>query len=188
MKILKEMINQNQTLEEKFLSDLRGSRDSKLFIYWNLFSILHLGDPDFLDHMIEEYKQSQQSPVDNWWFTNFHKALRQCDYFSDSLCLSESSITDADAKRMGQILTLRSRIRREKDIEGIDISDPEYIKLGEELRILRTKQNSHERTSIAGHLDSILYECISNGNDELFDFMREFLKENVELDKVEPTS
>jgi hypothetical protein len=89
---------------------------------------------------------------------------------------------------MGQILFLRSRIRRENNMEDTDITDPEYIKLGEELRILRTKQNSHERTSIAGHLDSILYECISGGEDELFDFMREFLKANVGFDQMEPNA
>jgi hypothetical protein len=179
------MENKRSTLEEKFLSDLRGSKDQKLFIYWNLFSILHLGDPDFLEHIVDEYRRA---PEDSWWFINFHKALRQCDYFSNSLCLSESSITDDEAKRMGQILFLRSRIRRENNMEDTDITDPEYIKLGEELRILRTKQNSHERTSIAGHLDSILYECISGGEDELFDFMREFLKANVGFDQMEPNA
>lgn len=187
--MLEEMIN--QTTEEKFIDELRkkSDREPKLFIYWNLFSILHLGDPDFLEHIVDEYKQS---PEDNWWFINFHKALRQCDYFSDSLCLSKSGITNDEARRINQILTLRSRIRsrirRENDTDEINVTDPEYIKLGEELRILKTKQHTHERTSIAGHLDSILHECISNGNDELFNFMREFLKENVELDKVKPTS
>lgn len=178
------MENNQPTTEEKFLSDLRGSKNEKLFIYWNLFSILHLGDPDFLEHIIDEYKQS---PEDSWWFINFHKALRQCDYFSDSLCLSESKITSEEAKRMNQVLFLRSRIRRASDINEVDVDNPEYIKLGDELKILRTKQNSHERTSIAGHLDSILYECISNGNDELFDFMREFL-ENVKLGQEETIS
>jgi hypothetical protein len=79
-------------------------------------------------------------------------------------------------------------LRRANDINEVDVDNPEYIKLGEELKILRTKQNSHERTSIAGHLDSILYECISNGNDELFDFMSEFLKENVKLGQQETIS
>jgi len=177
----------NQTIEEKFIDSLRkkSDRDPKLFIYWNLFSILHLGDPDFLEHIIDEYKQA---PEDSWWFINFHRALRQCDYFSDSLCLSESKMSKDEAKRMNQVLILRSRIRRANDINEVDADNPEYIKLGEELKILRTKQNSHERTSIAGHLDSILYECISNGNDELFDFMSEFLKENVKLGQQETIS
>lgn len=182
------MENNQPTTEEKFLSDLRGSKNEKLFIYWNLFSILHLGDPDFLEHIIDEYKQSSE---DSWWFINFHKALRQCDYFSNSLCLAESKITKEETQRLNSVLLQRSRIRREYQKNGInesEIENEEYINLGLELRSLKIKQNSHERTSIAGHLDSILYECISNGNDELFDFMSEFLKENVKLGQQETIS
>ena len=180
-----EMIN--QTIEEKFIDELRkkSDRNPKLFIYWNLFSILHLGDSDFLEHIVDEYKQA---PEDSWWFINFHKALRQCDYFSDSLCLAESKITKEETQRVNAVLLHRSRIRREYEKNGInesEIKNDEYINLGLELRSLRTKQNSYERTSISGHLDSILYECVRNGNDELFNFMGDFLKENVEFDKVE---
>jgi len=185
MKILKEMINQKQTLEEKFLSDLRGSRDPKLFIYWNLFSILHLGDPKFLDYMVEEYKKE---PSEGWWFLGFHKALRQCDYFSSSLCLSESKISPDESKRLNAVLLQRSRIRGEHNKNGInesEILNEEYIQLGLELKSLKSKQNIHERTSISGHLDSILYECISNGGDELFNFMSDFLKMNIQLETEE---
>ncbi len=89
---------------------------------------------------------------------------------------------------MNAVLLHRSRIRREYEKNGInesEIKNDEYINLGLELRSLRTKQNSYERTSISGHLDSILYECVRNGNDELFNFMGDFLKTNIELEKTE---
>lgn len=179
------MENNSPTTEEKFLSDLRGSKNEKLFIYWNLFSILHLGDPDFLEQIVTEYKRA---PEDSWWFIYFRKALRQCDYFSNSLCLAESKITKEETQRLNTVLLQRSRIRREYEKNGInesEIRNDEYINLGLELRALKLKQSSYERTSIAGHLDSILYECISNGKDELFDFMSGFLRENVELAQEE---
>jgi hypothetical protein len=179
------MENVIPTIEEKFLSELRKSKNEKLFLYWNIFSILHLGDPDFLEHIIYEYKRA---PEDSWWFINFHKALRQCDYFSNSLCLAESKITKEETQRLNSVLLQRSRIRREYEKNGInesEIENEEYINLGLELRSLKTKQISYERTSIAGHLDSILYECIRNSKDELFRYMEEFLKENVELDQEE---
>lgn len=178
------MDNQNQTIEERFLDSLRKGSDKepKLFIYWNLFSILHLGDPYFLGHIVDEYKQF---PEDSWWFINFHKAIRQCDYFSDSLCFSESTITMEQSKRMNTILGLRSRIRREMNLDDSDIDDPEYLKLGDELSGLRRKSQTHRRTPISGHLDSILHQCISNGNDELFNFMRKFLSENIQLEPKE---
>jgi hypothetical protein len=178
------MENKRQTTEENFLEALRkkSNNEPNLFIYWNLFTILHFGDPDFLEHIVDEYKRF---PEDNWWFINFHKALRQCDYFSDSLCFSESLITQEESKRINTILFLRSRIRREMNLEDLDIDDPEYLKLGEELSKLRRKSQIHQRTSISGHLDSILHQCISHGKDELFNFMRSFLVENVELETEE---
>ena len=180
------MENKNQTLEEKFLDSLRKKSDKKpkLFIYWNLFSVLHLGDPDFLEYIVTEYKQA---PEDSWWFVNFHKALRQCDYFGDSLCMTNSVITDEENKRRNEILSLRAKIRRTAEFD-VESKETEYYSLGLELGVLNRKNTTYNRTSISGHLDSILYQCISNGNDELFDFMGEFLKENVEFDKVEPAS
>jgi hypothetical protein len=177
------MENKNQTLEEKFLDSLRKKSDNepKLFIYWNLFSILHLGDPDFLEYIVTEY---QQAPDDSWWFINFHKALRQCDYFSDSLCMTNSIITDEENKRKNEILSIRAKIRREADFD-VNNRETEYYSLGVELSQLNRKNTTYERTSISGHLDSILYQCIKNGNDELFNFMWKFLAKNVELEAKE---
>lgn len=177
------MENNNPTIEEIFLDALRKKSDKepKLFIYWNLFSILHLGDPDFLEHIVMEY---QQAPEDSWWFINFHRALRQCDYFSDSLCMNRSTITKDESSRRNEILLRRARIRREADFDEND-KETEYYSLGIELGQLNRKNTTYERTSISGHLDSILYQCISNGNDELFNFMREFLAKNVELEAKE---
>jgi hypothetical protein len=177
------MENKNQTLEEKFLDSLRKKSDNepKLFIYWNLFSILHLGDPDFLEYIVTEY---QQAPDDSWWFINFHKALRQCDYFSASLCMTNSIITDEENKRRNEILSIRAKIRREADFD-VNNRETEYYSLGVELSQLNRKNTTYERTSISGHLDSILYQCIKNGNDELFNFMWKFLAKNVELEAKE---
>ena len=107
------MENNSPTTEEKFLSDLRGSKNEKLFIYWTLFSILHLGDPHFLEQIVTEYKRA---PEDSWWFIYFHKALRQCDYFSNSLCLAESKINKEETQRLNTVLLQRSRIRREYEL------------------------------------------------------------------------
>ncbi len=177
------MENKTQTIEERFLDDLRKKSDKepKLFIYWNLFSILHLGDPDFLEYIVTEY---QQAPDDSWWFINFHKALRQCDYFSDSLCMTNSIITEEEDKRRNEILSIRAKIRREADFDETS-RETEYYSLGIELGQLNRKNTTYERTSISGHLDSILYQCIKNGNDELFNFMRKFLAKNVELEAKE---
>ena len=172
----------NITLEEKFLDSLRKRADDKkpkLFIYWNLFSILHLGDPNFLEHIVDEYKQA---PDDNWWFINFHKALRQCDYFSDSLCMAKPIITDEENKRRNEILSKRAKIRRELDFDE-GSKETEYYSLGSELGQLNRKHTTYNRESISGHLDSILHQCIRNGDDELFNFMGDFFKENIEIDE-----
>lgn len=177
------MENKSQTIEERFLDALRKKSDNepKLFIYWNLFSILYLGDPDFLEYIVTEY---QQAPDDSWWFINFHKALRQCDYFSDSLCMTNPIITDEENKRRNEILSTRAKIRREADFDETN-RETEYYSLGIELGQLNRKNTTYERTSISGHLDSILYQCIKNGNDELFNFMQKFLAKNVELEAKE---
>jgi hypothetical protein len=177
------MDKSNKTLEEKFLDTLRKKSDDKepkLFIYWNLFSILHLGDPNFLEYIVIEYKQA---PDDNWWFINFHKALRQCDYFSDSLCMTKSIITEGENKRRNEILSRRAKIRREADFDE-ENKETEYYSLGIELGQLNKKHTTYNRESISGHLDSILHQCIRNGNDELFNFMRDFFKENVTIDEA----
>jgi len=68
------------TLTDKFLRGLH--RGSGLHAYWNLFSLLEISDPSFLDEIVENYKIDPED-----YFRVFHKTFRQCDVFTEDFAV-----------------------------------------------------------------------------------------------------
>lgn len=165
---------ENQTIEEKFVEQLR---ESDTWIYYNLFSILLLTNPDFLQHVVEEFKNH---PDD--WFRVFHKSFRQWDVFnSDKLRIVKPAISDKEIAYRKELGTFR---RDYRNSDNFDENNEEYVKKGKALFALNYKLHTLkiaiDEGEIGGHLDSILWQTISNDSKGvLYEFMDKFLKINV---------
>jgi len=172
-------------LTEKFIKGLRGE---DLHIFYNLFFLLELSDPDFLDEIVENYKKDDED-----FFRLFHKSFRQCDIFDgDRLtAITYPKRTDENIKRRGELLKLREIYRRNYDINGKFESlknddeyenDETYINWGTELGIVSKLCStiSMDPEPIVGHLDSIFYQSIANDEkDGLYNYMFKFFKTNI---------
>lgn len=162
-----------ESVEEKFINELRKSRHVELFKFYNLFSILWLGEKNFMTKIIDLYKE-----YPNDWFAFYHKTFRQCDVFSDNLSFVKSTITDEELKELNQILLKRSKIRRELS-DNDALTDDTYNSLGVRLKELNIKRRQLEVVNtISGHLDSLMHIAINEDN-KLYDFMDEFIKKHL---------
>lgn len=171
----------NTEITEKFISGLRRNQKTDTHIYYNLFSILNLSDPDFLDYIYDEYKKDDED-----FFRVFHKTFRQCDVFSDEKisAITRVGFTDEERLRRNELSELRKYFRREDDKRTLkpDITyenDAEYKDWGYELRRIIRKGSRilMQEENITGHLDSIFYQTIANDNKgNLYEYMRTFFK------------
>ena len=164
-------------LTEKFVLGLRRNQISDTFIYYNIFSILQHTNPEFLQEPMENY---EKHPDD--WFRLFHKSIRQYDYFnSDFVGLIKRNITEEELEFRSKLQKLRREFRKSNPDEYKN--DELYISYGKKLFALNYKMNTYIRQeeNISGHLDSILYELISNGKDELYQYMNKFFKDNKQI-------
>lgn len=183
-------MNKLEILTNDFIGGLRKRPNGvDMHIYYNLFELLEMSDPNFLEEIIENYKKDNED-----FFRIFHKMFRQGDIFdSDRI----SSIiyplrTPELQKRKNEVMGLRQKYRRNYDDDGKFESlksedeyenDVTYIELGKELGVLAQKLSKISidfDNPITGHLDSIFYETISRDDkDTLYVYMRNFFDKNI---------
>jgi hypothetical protein len=173
---------------DKFIRGLRNNPDGvDMHIYYNLFSLLHISDSNFLERIYDEYKEDSED-----FFRVFHKTFRQCDVFDDSKITSITYPTRTEeVKKDRRIVSdTRMKYRRNYDDNGKfeSLKEPSeyesdefYINLGKELgRLSRLifKIEKDFDNPITGHLDSIFRETINRDlKGELYQYMAKFLKE-----------
>lgn len=90
-----------------------------------MFSILYLGNPNFLEEVAKDYKLYSDEKYDGEWFRLFHKTFRQCDIFSDDICFVNRRITEKENIERNEILSKRKKIRDKIGWEA-EIVDIEY--------------------------------------------------------------
>lgn len=165
-----------ENLTNKFVGGLRRNEISDTFIYYNMFSILQITNPDFLEEIMTNY---ETHPDD--WFRIFHKSLRQFDFFnSDRISYTrwDNQTSKEEEQERNDILNFRKQFRRTHDFDEMN---NEYTEKGKRLGVINRKRNvlvKDNDENVSGHLDSILYELISSGKDELYHYMNKFFKEN----------
>ena len=163
-------------LTNKFVQGLRSNEITDTFIYYNIFSILQNTNPNFLELPMENY---EKYPDD--WFRLFHKSMRNSDFFNgDKISFTrwENRATKVEEQEREDILNYRSKFRRTHDFDEMD---KEYLEKGKRLGEINRKRNILVRDNnenVSGHLDLILYELISSGEDELYHYMNKFFNKN----------
>jgi hypothetical protein len=189
-------------LEMNFVEGLRRREypynpNADLHIFYNLFSIYSFSYPNFLEEVIENFKQY---PDD--WFRLFHKSLRVADVFQpDRVALVTPYITDAEKNKRWELINELKKMRKENEelikpyedkynaneIKYSGLREgyykiPNYRETEMELRKLNTKMSLYrldESNRISGHLDSIFWQAISNDKGDLYEYMNKFLELNV---------
>lgn len=183
-------------LKKKFMDGLRA--DSNLHIFWNLFSILELSYPDFLDEIVRDYKEYPED-----WFCLFHKRFRQYDLIdSYRIATINPYITKEERQERINLIREMSAIKKmfnEKYPElqelyksgGLENSgvlaehEPElskYLEMKTRRGVLNQKDKLFtidENNPVAGYLDSIFWIRISEDDGSLYEYIDEFLESNL---------
>lgn len=165
--------------EHLFLEKLRehSREDQTLSVFYPIFSILMLSNPNFLKQVILDFKKKYG------WFANFHKTFRQINVFENiSLVRNVYEVDDLEMRE--NVAYRRNQIRKQYDnshpSRGSEHYE-EYKTLGIKLRMLNTIINTRVEIpsfEICVHLDMIMYDAIVNdATGSLYGFMNVFLTE-----------
>jgi hypothetical protein len=160
----------NQTpLAEFFLKILYSGSTEFHSIYRSLFKILTLKELDDILSLHrdiwsgkDEYFGADGKEV---WFTVFHKAIRQTDFFCD--VYRENIVETLTPKELKEYWFLRHKVHEEgyvKEGDAKELFNPEYRRY---LELFNKYQSRKRPVSLGGHLDSVLWNIIHLDNKEV---------------------
>ncbi len=129
----------------------RISNDSLSFLYQKLFFGFFISEEE-LENILEEYREVFLKEPDDW-FRQFHKMIRQCDFFHGHYTKTVDILTEEEIKRRNYLLDYFSK----QETLFRDNKTPE----AEELRKLNSKYRSQKEVPVGGIADVFLYELIN---------------------------
>lgn len=123
-----------------------------LATYYHIFSIL---DKSVLSKKFERIYLNWQENKEHWFY-DFHKSIRQCDFFDDCYRKSEKQLLSKEEQ--SRFETLIVKVKSEGFVkyteQGFSEEYDEYLRLSN----LKKEEKSPE--SIGGHIDMILWNLI----------------------------
>lgn len=164
-------------LRDSFLEELKHHSGSDIAeVYRHTF---HSMEAESL-----EYKLNQLKDVVKYddWFYNFHKSMRQTDFFEDVYVhYTINTQTEKDLQRMEELKKILV-MHKGKTWEGITNSERSkelgFEKELIEYQSLRRKASVVKTRSISGHMDMILWNLIHLDNTNfLKNFIERFFKQ-----------
>ena len=165
-------------ITEKFLKELREGSNEIFSISYHLFSCMsEEGLEDFLQFLKEDIKTNEN------WFYDFHKSMRQTDFFQSCFVRFEMSLLNDEEKTeyesLSKLLGVRGFLVPSEDEANENNLGEEYKRW----RILKRKHQNREEESISGHLDMIFWNLIHMDSDnEIKKFISKFFK-HLEVDE-----
>jgi len=141
-------------------------------MYHHLFSILT--DEELTDILI--YYQTVYNEDKEGWFYQFHKSIRQCDFFGNNLYSYRivSKLTEEQNKRLDEVKKIwdgqykdwkkkngNEDFAKYKEFRRL----PECVVVSEEMDKLNKIKNTKEDVRITGHLDMVLWNTIHLDKD-----------------------
>lgn len=139
-----------------FFSNLEVSKDciELCSLYNHLFSIFGKKELDTVLKMLYiNYETNSES-----WFFDFHKSLRQCDFFTN--CFNHEKETILNTEERKELENLETKVRAGGYVmyeDGSLIFTEEYRKY---IYLKELKKREQKPNSIDGHLDMILWNAI----------------------------
>lgn len=155
------------TLTEQFQKSLYENKDYNnefAVIYERLLIKLH-PEGQFerdLKYLFDEYCKGNME-----WMFEFHKSIRQNDFFNVSYIMEYNapSITEEERKERKELLQIRHDKRLElKEKYSREYFNKEFTEQSLRINELNLKFFNKEQKNIASHLDVILYSIISSDN------------------------
>lgn len=182
-----------------FFDKLRNATDSIGMCYYRLFEIQgNQSLESTFEWLYGEYVNQKNSPKEEqMWFYQFHKSIRQTDFFSGCTKTTSKSLLTPEEKM--EMITLAENINAEwqkvksvhkKTEPNLTIHEyfkrayPESHKRHQELKV---KHLNEETENIGGSLDSVLWNLIhmDNKNFLMLTMLRSFKEHDLEMEMLE---
>lgn len=146
-------------LVEEFKKALteRFSYSDISFLYQRLFFDFLIDEKDLNNVLLKYQSVFIEDPYD--WFRQFHKSVRQTDFFDGYYQKVVNMLTDTESKRYREILRLRSDWRNSDNHGEAPFTD--------ELAKLNRIMNTVEPVSVTGIADSFLYGLINLDENDM---------------------
>ena len=184
---------------EIFLKKLTNSTEDISNIYLGLFGIKATDElHDMLDWLYKEYTNQKFLPsAQQTWFYQFHKGIRQTDFFVGCTKTTRKSLLTPEEKREMHKLadginaewqkvktTLRATNPNMSLYDYFNLTDPEKHKRHQELKV---KSQNEVVVSINGDLDSVLWNiiCIDANQYLRLTMLRSFKEYDLEMEMLD---
>lgn len=156
---------------KEFKEILKSKNSDICSIYHHLFSIIPEDElKGKLEYWMSHYQEHKEE-----WFYDFHKSIRQSDFFNLTLHRYVNKLTEEQSKRRFELLKIR-RIQYKEEFEALNPDEkmenyrifnqrPDRVESLNELSKLNSIMNTEEEFRISGHLDMLLWNTIHLDND-----------------------
>lgn len=145
--------------------------------YYRLFALTDIEELETtLEVVKDEYIENTISDGD-WWFTSFHKTLRQTDFFNGFYKDVEIPLITREENKKIKSFRTKLTIKIGDGFKKDDIVRDKGGKFTDEykeiLRLSELKKHQTRKEPISGHLDMLLWELIHlDSKGVLYDIMK----------------
>jgi hypothetical protein len=144
---------------------------SLLSIYGNLFFTLDKNDLNNSLLYLKEQYENDETPTKDMWYHDFHKSIRQCDFFTNLKGYREVNKLTDEQNILRESLLKQSHLTYERwkkinpkeeydEYRKWSDTDSERVEIMKQLRPLNSLANTKEEFSLNGKFDSILWNMI----------------------------
>lgn len=166
-------------------NETKNTANPEVSVYYHLFSAM---ERDRLDTILESVssriKNQDKSELFDSWFYEFHKSMRQADFFGDTFVYwEENALGEEGEEELTKLLDVLPKHGDKGTIwEGV-VDTKESIRMGMDAELarykhLRSLQKKQNRRNVSAHLDMIMWNTIHMDKS---DILKKILEKYVNL-------
>jgi hypothetical protein len=160
-----------EDIVKEFKEILKSKSSDICSMYHHLFSIFPEKElKENLEYWLSHYQENKED-----WFYDFHKSIRQTDFFNLTLHRYVNKLTEEQSNRRQELSNIRQKQYRqefktqnpEEKMEDYRIFNqrPDRVESLKELTKLNSILRTEEEFRISGHLDMLLWNTIHLDKD-----------------------
>jgi hypothetical protein len=170
-------------------NETKNTAQPEVTIYYHLFSAMERDRLEVvLEGVFSRIKKERNDVLFQEWFYDFHKSIRQTDFFGDTFVYWEENMLDEEGEDELSILlgVLPTHGGKGTIWEGV-VDTKEAVKMGLDAELaryrhLRSMQKKQNRRNVSAHLDMTLWNVIHmDNNNVLQNLFEKFLKFQPEI-------
>jgi len=189
-------------LTKMFKDNLKNSHEAIGACYNHLFSILPKNNlEENIEWLYQSYTEDKDKPAnEQYWFYNFHKSMRQGDFFQD--CTRTTRVSLLTPEEKAEMIKLAEDINAEwkqvnveqrkanPNMLASDYFKATYPEKYKRHRELVVGNQNKETDSINGHLDMILWNLIHVDKKDYLRLclLRTFKQYDLEMEMLDELS